>query len=52
MWSANILLSVAGIILTTKTIQETILINFNFLKKLIPKHWRMLSQDNEEVQSS
>ena len=52
MWSANILLSVAGIILTTKTIQETILINFNFLKKLIPKQWRMLSQDNEEVQSS
>lgn len=50
MWSANILLSIAGIILTTKTIQETIILNFNFLKKLIPKQWRNLSQDNDEAQ--
>jgi lipopolysaccharide export system permease protein len=51
MWSANILLSLAGIILTTKTVQETILINFNSLKKLIPKQWRILSTNNEEEQS-
>jgi lipopolysaccharide export system permease protein len=50
MWSANILLSIAGIILTTKTVQETIILNFNFLKKLIPKQWRNLSQDNDEAQ--
>jgi lipopolysaccharide export system permease protein len=51
MWSANILLCIAGITLTTKTIQETIIINFNFLKKLLPRQWRNLSPNNEEVQS-
>jgi len=50
MWSANILLSIAGIILTTKTIQETIILNFNSLKKFIPKQWRNLSQENEMLQ--
>jgi lipopolysaccharide export system permease protein len=44
MWSANILLSITGIILTTKTVQETIILNFNFLKKLIPKQLRNLFQ--------
>ena len=51
MWSANILLSIAGIILTTKTVQETIILNFNSLKKLIPKQWRNLSPNNEEASS-
>ena len=51
MWSANILLSIAGIVLTTKTVQETIIINFNSIKKLIPKQWRNLSPENADVQS-
>ena len=51
MWSANILLSIAGITLTTKTVQESIIINFSSLKKFIPKQWRNISPADEEVQS-
>ncbi|OGU77710.1 MAG: permease [Ignavibacteria bacterium RBG_16_34_14] len=40
MWSANILLGIAGIILTIKSVKETVTINFSFLKKLIPKQFR------------
>ena len=45
MWSANILLSIIGVMLTTKTIQESVQINFSFLKKLIPKQWRSFGED-------
>lgn len=45
MWSANILLSIIGLLLTTKTVQETVQINFNFLKKLIPKQWLSFGAD-------
>jgi len=40
MWAANILLGIAGIILTVKTNRETVTINFSFFKKLIPKRFR------------
>ena len=45
MGSANILLSIIGILLTTKTVQETIILNFNFVKKLIPKQWRTAQEE-------
>ncbi len=45
MWSANILLTIVGLLLTTKTVQESVQINFNFLKKLVPKQWRNFGQD-------
>ncbi len=48
MWSANILLGIAGIFLTTKTVQETVRLNFNFLKKLLPKQWRNYGGDTIE----
>ncbi len=40
MWAANILLGIAGIILTIKTNKEAKTITFNFIKKLIPKKFR------------
>jgi lipopolysaccharide export system permease protein len=40
MWSANILLGSAGLFLTYRSVQETITIRFELLKKLIPKRWR------------
>ena len=49
MWSANILLGIVGILLTTKTIKETFILNFNFLKKLIPKQWRTVTEEITEV---
>ncbi len=48
MWSANILLSIVGFILTTKTIQETVNINFASFKKLIPKRWQLIPESTEE----
>ncbi len=48
MWSANILLSIIGILLTTKTVQETVILNFNFIKKLIPKQWRSVQEEAAE----
>jgi lipopolysaccharide export system permease protein len=47
MWAANFLLGFLGIILTIKTNQETITITFNFLKKLIPKRFRLHQATNE-----
>lgn len=40
MWSANIVIGIAGIILIYKAVQESVTINFDFLKKFIPKNWR------------
>ncbi len=48
MWSANILLIIVGLLLTTKTIQETVTINFSALKKIIPKQWRSYQEESEE----
>jgi len=46
MWSANILLGILGIILVYKTANERVELNFDFLKKLVPKHWRSYSENN------
>jgi lipopolysaccharide export system permease protein len=48
MWSANILLGISGIILTYRAVQETVILKFEFLKKLIPKQWRQ-SEEEEEI---
>ncbi len=40
MWAANIIIGIAGIILTIKTVRETVTLNFSFFKKLIPKQWQ------------
>jgi lipopolysaccharide export system permease protein len=47
MWAANFIIGIAGLILTFKTVQETLTMNFSFMKKLIPKQWR-----NEEANTS
>ncbi|MHB1688505.1 MAG: LptF/LptG family permease [Ignavibacteriaceae bacterium] len=48
MWSANILLIIVGLLLTTKTIQETVTINFSSLKRIIPKQWRSFQEETDE----
>jgi lipopolysaccharide export system permease protein len=40
MWTANILLGTAGILLIIKSVRETVTIKFSFLGKLIPKQFR------------
>ena len=40
MWSANFLIGAIGILLTMKSVRETITLEFSWFKKLIPKTWR------------
>jgi lipopolysaccharide export system permease protein len=40
MWAANFIIGTAGLILTFKTVRETITMNLSFMKKLVPKQWR------------
>ncbi len=47
MWSANILLTIAGILLTIKTVSEAVTINFNWIQKIIPKQFRGNEGDTE-----
>jgi lipopolysaccharide export system permease protein len=47
MWAANILIGVAGIILTIKTVKETVTLDFSFIKKLVPKQWREIQGQDE-----
>jgi len=48
MWSANILLGIAGILLVIKSVKETVTINFSFLKRIIPKQFRSEDEDQDE----
>ncbi len=48
MWGANILLLPAGIYLTVRTQKERLLINWNKLKKFVPKSFRIESLDNQD----
>jgi lipopolysaccharide export system permease protein len=47
MWSANILLTAAGIFLTVRTVRETVTIRFTWLKKIIPKQFRGTEEDTQ-----
>lgn len=47
MWSANILMGVVGILLTKKVANETVTLDFSFLKKLIPKTWQQTEEAND-----
>jgi lipopolysaccharide export system permease protein len=47
MWAANFLLGFLGILLTFKTNRESVTITFNFIKKLIPKRFKLLQATDE-----
>ncbi len=47
MWAANIVLTVAGLILMFKTNRELTNISFDFIKKLTPKFLNIRAADNE-----
>jgi lipopolysaccharide export system permease protein len=50
MWAANIVLGIAGIILTIKTNKEVKTITFSIFKKLVPKHFgpKEATAENED----
>jgi len=39
MWLANIVLGAIGLLLTYKTSKETVIINWDFFLKIVPKRW-------------
>ena len=43
MWSANILLGIMGIYLTVRIGREAVVINWNFLQRLLPRKWQTTS---------
>ncbi len=47
MWSANFILGALGVYLTYKTARERVTLNFDFLKKLLPKNFRNIQRNNE-----
>ncbi len=51
MWSANILLFIAGTLLTIQTNLETKTISFDVLKKLIPKSFQQKAENDENQDS-
>lgn len=48
MWGANILLLPAGVYLTVRTQKERLLINWNKLKTIVPKSFRIEPLDNQD----
>jgi hypothetical protein len=48
MWTANILLGIAGILLIIKSVKETVTINFSFFRKIIPKQFRSEDENQNE----
>jgi lipopolysaccharide export system permease protein len=40
MWAANVIMGTLGLLLTYRSAKETVTLEFGFVKKLIPKHWR------------
>lgn len=49
IWSANIFLGIIGIWLTIKSAQERMVLDFSFIKNLIPKSWRFAQEDDENT---
>lgn len=47
MWAANVLIGIAGIILTYRTVKESVILDFSSLKKFIPKSWLQQNQPEE-----
>ena len=40
MWAANVLLALVGIYLTMRIGRETLVINWDYFKRLVPRRWR------------
>jgi lipopolysaccharide export system permease protein len=47
MWIANILIGFMGAYLTFRTARETLVIDWSFLRRLVPQRWRTQLQDEQ-----
>jgi lipopolysaccharide export system permease protein len=41
MWSANVMIGIAGIYLVTRTAREAMVIHWSFFRRFVPRRWRM-----------
>lgn len=47
MWAANIVLTIAGVLITIKTNREVTTLSFDFLKKITPKFFNIRAADSD-----
>jgi lipopolysaccharide export system permease protein len=47
MWIANILIGIMGAYLTFRTAKETLIIDWSFMRRLVPRRWRTQLQDEK-----
>ncbi len=47
MWAANVVMGALGILLTYKSLKETVTLDFDFLKRFMPKTWRAVEPVQE-----
>ena len=52
MWSANIIISLMGIYLTVRVARETVVIDWSFFTRLIPRRWRVRLQTSAQDESA
>jgi lipopolysaccharide export system permease protein len=48
MWSANIIISLMGLYLTVRVARETVVIDWSFFTRLIPRRWKAKFQSNDD----
>ncbi len=52
MWIANVLIGLFGVLLCIRIGRETILINWDFLQRMVPRRWRARLQDEPPPEDS
>ena len=52
MWSANILLSIMGAYLTIRIGKETVVINWSFFQRFLPRRWQTSIKDDHVVDAA
>lgn len=48
MWAANILVGLLGVFLTTRSVKETLTLDFSWMKKFVPKSFRAEEESKDE----
>jgi lipopolysaccharide export system permease protein len=47
MWIANILIGLMGAYLTFRTAKETLVIDWSFMRRIVPRRWHTRLQDEQ-----
>jgi lipopolysaccharide export system permease protein len=52
MWSANVIIGCIGVYLTVRSARETLVINWEFFRRLIPKRWRTGEEAQQAMENA